>query len=132
MAGSCVRLTTPPSPLTIGTTPNARTGSRKNVLPGSLIFATFGALGQAAYNYADAREGRKDGDAKEGKGGWLNSKWSPVKALSDEEYGRILEERLLKLDAEIALVDESIEAVKKMAADAKSAAAATKEGEEKK
>ncbi|OBT46673.1 hypothetical protein VE00_02568 [Pseudogymnoascus sp. WSF 3629] len=105
--------------------------SRKNVLPGSLIFATFGALGQAAYNYADAREGRKDGDAKEGKGGWLNSKWSPVKALSDDEYGRILEERLLKLDAEIALVDESIEAVKKMAADAKTAVV-TKEGEGKK
>jgi hypothetical protein len=54
-----------------------------------------------------------------------------VKALSDDEYGRILEERLLKLDAEIALVDESIEAVKKMAADAKTAVV-TKEGEGKK
>ncbi|KFZ10327.1 hypothetical protein V501_05233, partial [Pseudogymnoascus sp. VKM F-4519 (FW-2642)] len=94
--------------------------SRKNVLPGSLIFATFGALGQAAYNYADAREGRKVSDKGEGKeGGWLNSRWSPVKALSDEEYERILEERLLRLDAEIALVDESIEAVKRGAVAAK-------------
>lgn len=94
--------------------PNTHTGSRRNVLPGTLIFATFGALGQAAYNFADAREGRKEGDA-EGKGSWLNSRWSPVKALSDEEYGRILEDRLLKIDAEIALLDDSIEAVKKTA-----------------
>lgn len=92
--------------------------SRRNVLPGSLLFATFGALGQAAYNFADSREGStaKDGadDGKgKGKGGWLNSKWSPVKALSDEEYGRILEERLLRLNAEIAVLDESIEGVKR-------------------
>ncbi|OBT61360.1 hypothetical protein VE03_09322 [Pseudogymnoascus sp. 23342-1-I1] len=120
--------------------------SRRNVLPGTLIFATFGALGQAAYNYADARQGAKEdsnGDAAGGKGGWLDSKWSPVKALSDEEYGRILEERLLKLEAEIALVDESIEEVKKggtaaavatAAADAKTgpAVVASTEGEGKK
>ncbi|ELR02343.1 hypothetical protein VC83_01389 [Pseudogymnoascus destructans] len=109
--------------------------SRKNVIPGSLIFATFGALGQAAYNYADAREGQKGSDKgkEEGKGGWLNSRWSPVKALSDEEYGRILEERLLKLDAEITLVNESIEAVKKtVSATATPTVAATKEGKGKK
>ncbi|KAL5347629.1 hypothetical protein ACLOAV_007038 [Pseudogymnoascus australis] len=88
--------------------------SRRNVLPGTLIFATFGALGQAAYNYADSREGRKEGEGE--KGGWLDSRWSPVKALSDEEYGKILEERMLKLEAEIALIDESIREVKKEAA----------------
>lgn len=49
-----------------------------------------------------------------------------MKALSDEEYERILEERLLRLDAEIALVDESIEAVKRGAADAKTAAVSAK------
>jgi hypothetical protein len=36
-----------------------------------------------------------------------------VKALSDEEYGRILEERLLRVNAEIAILDESIAAVAK-------------------
>lgn len=92
------------------------------MLPGTLIFATFGALGQAAYNYADSREGRKEGEGE--KGGWLDSRWSPVKALSDEEYGRILEERLLKLEAEIALVDESIEGVRREVGEKGAAAAA--------
>lgn len=91
------------------------TGSRKNVLPGTLLFATFGALGQAAYNYADARKTNEDADEAGKKKGWMNSRWSPVKTLSDEEYRGILEERLLRLDAEIALVEESIEGVKKAA-----------------
>ncbi|KFY64002.1 hypothetical protein V497_01865, partial [Pseudogymnoascus sp. VKM F-4516 (FW-969)] len=89
--------------------------SRRNVIPGALIFGTLGGLGQAVYNYADARESEKVGnEGGEGEGkGWLNSKWSPVKALSDEEYGRILEERLLRVNAEIAILDESIAAVAK-------------------
>jgi hypothetical protein len=101
--------------------------SRRNVIPGAVIFATIGGLGQAVYNYADAREsekvGNEGGGEGEGKRGWLNSKWSPVKALSDEEYGRILEERLLRVNAEIAILDESIAAVAKDATKTTDAAA---------
>ncbi|KFY35220.1 hypothetical protein V494_06103 [Pseudogymnoascus sp. VKM F-4513 (FW-928)] len=97
--------------------------SRKNIIPGSLIFASLGALGQAVYNYADSREGPKETE-KGKEGGWMAGKWSPVKTLSDEEYGGILEERLLRVNAEIALLDESIEEVGR----AKVAAAAAAKG----
>lgn len=35
-----------------------------------------------------------------------------MKVLSDEEYGELLQEKLLRVNAEIALLDESIEALK--------------------
>ena len=39
-------------------------------------------------------------------------KWSPMKKLSDEEYGNLLKERLLRIEADIALVDEELEKVR--------------------
>lgn len=33
----------------------------------------------------------------------------PMRALSDEEYGNMLRERLLRIEADIALVDEEVE-----------------------
>ncbi|KAL5468276.1 hypothetical protein PMIN07_002962 [Paraphaeosphaeria minitans] len=41
------------------------------------------------------------------------SKWSPMKVLSDEEYEEMMRERILKVDVEIALLKDSIEALKK-------------------
>ena len=37
------------------------------------------------------------------------SKWIPFRKLADDEYMRILHEKLLSIEAEIALVDERIE-----------------------
>jgi hypothetical protein len=48
------------------------------------MFAIFGATGQAVYNWADARnseQAEKGGSDK--KNFILNSKWSPMKVLSD-------------------------------------------------
>ena len=39
-------------------------------------------------------------------------KWSPMKKLSDEEYGNMLKERLLRVEADIALLDEELEKVR--------------------
>lgn len=39
-------------------------------------------------------------------------KYSPLKYIPDDEYEVMLQERLLRLDAEIALVDEKIEELK--------------------
>jgi hypothetical protein len=41
----------------------------------------------------------------------LESKWSPLKPLPDDEYEKMLDEKILRLDAEIALVDEHIAAL---------------------
>jgi hypothetical protein len=77
------------------------------------MFAIFGAAGQALYNSADARNSSQEAaQEKDLKNSWLNSKWSPMKVLSDEEYENMLREKLLKVKAEIALVDESIDALR--------------------
>lgn len=39
---------------------------------------------------------------------WLASKWSPLTRLTDEEYEKILEEKILKIEVEIALVEDRI------------------------
>lgn len=44
----------------------------------------------------------------EQRGGILGSKYSPLTFLSDKEYETILEEKLLRVEAEIAVVDDNI------------------------
>jgi hypothetical protein len=77
------------------------------------MFAIFGATGQAVYNWADARNSElvEKGETDK-KNSILNSKWSPMKVLSDSEYENMLREKLLRVNAQIALVDESIEALR--------------------
>lgn len=36
------------------------------------------------------------------------SRWSPIKQLSDQEYENILEEKLLRVEADIALIDDRV------------------------
>lgn len=76
------------------------------------MFAIFGAAGQAMYNIADARKTEQGDEKKDIKDSWLNSRWSPMKVLTDEEYKKMMEEKLLKINVELALVDESIEGLK--------------------
>lgn len=45
------------------------------------------------------------------KGFW-HSKWSPITPLSDQEYKHTIEEKLLRLDADIAIIDEEIKALR--------------------
>jgi hypothetical protein len=42
-----------------------------------------------------------------------DSKWIPLKTLSDDEYRGILGEKLLSIEAEIAIIDEKIEELEK-------------------
>lgn len=46
------------------------------------------------------------------KKSWLDSKWVPMTKLSDHEYEHYLEERLLKIDVELALIDENLAALR--------------------
>lgn len=81
------------------------------------MFTFFGYVGQTIYNKLDARyseqvavENQKEKEEK--KGFWnkvADMEWSPMKKLSDEEYGNMLKERLLRVEADIALVDEELE-----------------------
>ena len=82
------------------------------------MFSLFGYLGQTLYNTLDRRHTEEvqfaieRGGMGEKKKNWMEQvaemKWSPMKVLSDEDYESMLKERLLRIEAEIALLDEEI------------------------
>lgn len=39
---------------------------------------------------------------------WFRSKWSPLKKLTDEEYVDMMSEKILRVEADIALIDDRI------------------------
>lgn len=41
------------------------------------------------------------------------SKWSPMSILSEEEYDKLIGEKVLAVEADIALIDDRIEALRK-------------------
>lgn len=87
------------------------TRGRSNALPGAVMMSLFGFLGQTAYNKYTAR-----GDAdRAAPGFWRRmseKKFSPVTVLSNEEYAEILREKMIKVEAEIAIVDDRIAALR--------------------
>ena len=44
-----------------------------------------------------------------------DSKYSPMKVLSDEEYEKVLRDKLVEVEAEIALIDEDIDKIQSQA-----------------
>ncbi|KAI2639834.1 hypothetical protein GGS26DRAFT_287008 [Hypomontagnella submonticulosa] len=77
----------------------------RNIIPGILFFGTVGATGQ--YISQRFRNKPQDDDSKP-KSSWLDSKWSPMRRLTDKEYEEKLEEKILRIDAEISIIDDSI------------------------
>ncbi|KAK3692191.1 hypothetical protein B0T22DRAFT_446651 [Podospora appendiculata] len=75
----------------------------RNILPGAVMFSLFGAGGQVVANAL--RPGENDATPW---GRILDHKFSPMTRLSDREYENMLEEKLLRVEAEIALVDDHI------------------------
>jgi hypothetical protein len=102
----------------------------RNVIPGTMMFTLFGWSGQHGYNFLDKRNSQelrdqahlraigedKPKDSLVTK--FAKSKWSPMSVLTDEQYEEMLQEKLLKVEAEIAIIDDRIEGVKKMAMEA--------------
>ncbi|KAK1751614.1 hypothetical protein QBC47DRAFT_390554 [Echria macrotheca] len=78
----------------------------KNIVPGVIMFSLFGGAGQMIANAITWRP------SSEPSKGFLRSKWSPVTYLSDQEYEKILREKLLRVDAEIAVVDDTIREIR--------------------
>ena len=88
-------------------------GGPRNIIPGAITYALFGTGGQYLYNRVDAQNTKliESGKALK-KTSWLDSKWVPMKRLTDEEHEHIISEKLLSVNAEIALLDENIEALR--------------------
>ncbi|KAI0118932.1 hypothetical protein GGR51DRAFT_498240 [Nemania sp. FL0031] len=77
----------------------------KNILPGILFFGTLGAGSSYVSQLTQSTEAKP-------KTSWLDSKWSPMQRLSDKDYMDKIEEKILRLDAEIAIIDENIASLK--------------------
>lgn len=104
---------------------------RSNVLPGVIMFSLFGTAGQWAYNRTfgspkvESEEPKKNFWQRVGE-----RSWSPMKVLSNEEYAAMLRERQLKLDVDIAVIDEKISALKKEIGESEAAVKTEKKAEE--
>lgn len=88
-------------------------GGPRNAIPGAIMFSLFGFLGQTATDYYDKTDMPVSDEPQ--LNFWqrfASLKWMPVTVLKDGEYEDMLRERQLKLEAEIALVDERIEALR--------------------
>ena len=124
--------TTPTSPLTpqqkthTSTISGAITGGsigylvrgRSSILPGTLLFSLLGFAGQTVYTRLDVQHSQSIIDAANSPRNtniWqtlAEKKWSPMKLLTDKEYEAILREKILKVDAEIAILDEDLDALR--------------------
>ncbi|KAI9716326.1 MAG: hypothetical protein M1812_005391 [Candelaria pacifica] len=92
---------------------------RRNVIPGTMMFSIFGLIGQSIFNILDAKQLETQKTALDTntheKSFWqrvADSKWSPMKVLTDGEYEVMLREKLLRVDAEIAIIDQNISSLK--------------------
>jgi hypothetical protein len=88
-------------------------GGPRNAIPGAIMFSLFGFVGQTVSNYYDKTDMPVSDEPQ--LNFWqkfAGLKWMPVTVLKDNEYEDMLRERQLKLEAEIALVDERIEALR--------------------
>jgi len=89
-------------------------GTRSHILPGTIMFSLFGLLGQTIYNRVDAQESAPI-DQERASSLWhrlVHSRFNPMKVLSDEDYEHMLSEKLLRVEAEIALLDEEMSKLK--------------------
>ncbi|RDW79262.1 uncharacterized protein DSM5745_06114 [Aspergillus mulundensis] len=87
-------------------------------IPGLVVFSLCGYLGQVSYNAIDEWQLEQAGKpSKPLLTRMAESKWIPLKSLSDDEYRGILSEKLLTIEAEIALIDDKIEELQKAKAD---------------
>ncbi|KAL2837852.1 hypothetical protein BJY01DRAFT_220523 [Aspergillus pseudoustus] len=89
-------------------------GARTHIIPTAILFSLAGCIGQASYNAIDRWQlGQANTPSKPLLDRIAESKWIPLKSLSDDEYRHILNEKLLTIEAEIALLDDKIEELQK-------------------
>ncbi|KAF2767734.1 hypothetical protein EJ03DRAFT_328926 [Teratosphaeria nubilosa] len=99
------------------------TRGRRNFIPATLMWSLIAGSGQLAYNTISVRTQSDQQLPTESFWKHIASKsWSPVKVMSDQEYAELLKEKMLKVDVDIAILDDKIAALKRQqeAEDAKS------------
>ncbi|KAK3951694.1 hypothetical protein QBC32DRAFT_343340 [Pseudoneurospora amorphoporcata] len=80
----------------------------RNVIPGAIVFSLLGLGGATLQNKLKSREQSESWFRKV-----IDGKWSPITRITNEDWERILEEKLLRVETEIAVLDDSIEELRK-------------------
>ena len=75
------------------------------------MIGLLGFAGQAGYNMVSAAQ-PSPSSPRPSIVRLTESKWVPLKALSDQQYEEILQEKLLKVEVEISMIDEKIATLK--------------------
>ncbi|KAI9651939.1 MAG: hypothetical protein M1831_007481 [Alyxoria varia] len=86
-------------------------GGRANILPGALTGSLTGFFGHKLYDRFMERPQRAHDESKQQPTIWQSlteSRMFPMKKLSNEEYANMMREKLVRVDAEIAIIDEDI------------------------
>ncbi|KAL5335399.1 hypothetical protein BJX70DRAFT_390687 [Aspergillus crustosus] len=84
------------------------------LVPGLIIFSMLGYVGQASYNAIDRWQlEQANKPSKPFLERMAESRWIPLKSLTDDEYRGILSEKLLGIEVEIALIDDKIDELQK-------------------
>lgn len=80
-------------------------------LASSVVFCSVATSGgQLLLNTFTGRKRKPEADLEDGH--WLGGRYSPLKQLSDEEYIHMMDEKILRVDADIALIDDRIKDLK--------------------
>lgn len=90
----------------------------RNVLPGLVCISLLATSGQFVLNYWN-----RERPVLQNKPSILESisqsSWSPVQSLTDKQYADILREKLLKVEVEIAVLDDKIAALQVQSSDSR-------------
>lgn len=90
----------------------AVTRGRANILPGAVMGGLVGYSGQSVYNYYDKQHTASLAPNAPPESPILerimNSRFFPLRKVSDDEYLGVLQEKLWKVKAEIAVLDDDL------------------------
>lgn len=74
-----------------------------------IVFSLLGYLGQSVANKLEHRSLNAQPEQALSMGQRIvNSRFNPMRRLSDEDYKHMLSEKVIRIEAEIALIDEDI------------------------
>ncbi|KAF5022607.1 hypothetical protein F66182_5353 [Fusarium sp. NRRL 66182] len=82
-----------------------------NIVPAMVVWTAVGAGGQLIANRVSSHQPKFKDETETS----FLSKISPLKKLSDKEYVDMMSEKMLRMDADIALIDDRIAELKKQA-----------------
>ncbi|RVX74188.1 hypothetical protein B0A52_02020 [Exophiala mesophila] len=77
-------------------------------IQGAIIVGSLSVLGQVGLNAYDNMRRKRQSTTPDQQRQQQGKSWNPFKSLTDEEYHDILQSKLLRIKAEISIVDDQI------------------------